>query len=311
MSDKPSASESIPVRRPLDLRAYALMLMLCMVWGFQQVAMKSVADEIAPTMQLAVRFAIASVFFAALVFAREGRRAFADGTVPSGIVLGLVFALEFVFVGQSLKYTTAAHAVVFLYSAPVFTALGVRFLPEERLGATQWCGIGVAFAGIALAFLGGGDRSNGGLLFGDFLALCGAVAWGFGNVTLRRGKVGTADAAKTVLYQIGMATLVLAAMALLTHQSRMVLTPLSIYSMLFQTLVISIGSYLTWFWLLRHYLTTRLMLLSFLTPLFGVMFGAVLLGDSIEPHFATGALLVLAGILVVNAPRSLWRRSGS
>ena len=43
------------------------------------------------------------------------------------------------------------------------------------------------------------------------------------------------------------------------------------------------------------------MLLSLMTPLFGVLFGAVLLHEPIEPRFALGALLVLTGILVVNA----------
>ena len=75
---------------------------------------------------------------------------------------------------------------------------------------------------------------------------------------------------------------------------------MTVLSLLFQTLVIAIASYLVWFWLLRHYLTSRLMLLSLLTPLFGVLFGAALLGDRIDLRFAAGALLVLTGVLIVN-----------
>jgi drug/metabolite transporter (DMT)-like permease len=75
---------------------------------------------------------------------------------------------------------------------------------------------------------------------------------------------------------------------------------MTILSLLFQTVVIAIASYLVWFWLLRHYLTSRLMLLSLLTPLFGVLFGAALLGDRIDLRFAFGAMLVLAGVLIVN-----------
>jgi drug/metabolite transporter (DMT)-like permease len=70
--------------------------------------------------------------------------------------------------------------------------------------------------------------------------------------------------------------------------------------LVFQTLIIAISSYLVWFWLLRRYLTSRLMLLSLLTPLFGVLFGAALLGDPIDLRFALGALLVLMGVLIVN-----------
>jgi drug/metabolite transporter (DMT)-like permease len=79
--------------------------------------------------------------------------------------------------------------------------------------------------------------------------------------------------------------------------------------LIFQTLIISMVSYLVWFWLLRRYLTSRLMLLSLLTPLFGVMFGAVLLADPVSLRFALGTALVLVGILIVNLQLMLKRRS--
>jgi drug/metabolite transporter (DMT)-like permease len=105
-----------------------------------------------------------------------------------------------------------------------------------------------------------------------------------------------------------MAAVLLLAFAARTHQTRVVLSPAVILALLFQTVVIAIASYIAWFWLLRHYLTSRLMLLSFLTPIFGVALGALLLGDPIDLRFGFGALLVLAGILVVNA-RQILRRS--
>jgi len=288
------------VRRALDLRAVALVLLLCAIWGIQQVVMKSVAADVPPIMQLAVRFAGASLFFGLLVASREGRRAFADGTLASGLCLGLIFSLEFVLAGSALAYTTAAHTIVFLYSAPVFTALGLQYLPEERLSPRQWVGIAAAFAGIVVAFVGPGARPAAGLLAGDLLALAGGAAWGFSNVVLRRGRVGNAATAKTVLYQVGVAAIVCYGFARVTGQARLTPSTSAILALAFQTLFISITSYLVWFWLLRHYLTSRLMLLSLLTPLFGVLFGALLLREAIEPRFALGSLLVLGGILVVN-----------
>jgi drug/metabolite transporter (DMT)-like permease len=299
--------EGAALRRPLDVRAASLVVVLCLVWGFQQVAMKSVAIGVAPVMQLAIRFGMASIFFGIWVFIREGRRAFADGTLASGLLLGAMFSLEFIFAGQALVFTTAAHMVVFLYTAPIFAALGLQFLPEERLTPLQWVGIGVAFIGIMVAFLGFGARPAMQLLTGDLLALLGGVAWGVSNVVLRRGRVGGAATAKTVLYQVATATLVLGSFAVATGQARVEFSTLTILSLVFQTLVVAIGSYLVWFWLLSQYLTSRLMLLSLLTPLFGVLFGATLLGDPIDLRFAEGALLVLAGVLIVNY-RSIRRR---
>jgi drug/metabolite transporter (DMT)-like permease len=289
-----------PVRRPLDLRAALLMLVLCIVWGFQQVALKGVATDAAPVMQLAIRFGFAAVFFGIWVWRREGSGAFSDGTLGSGLLLGTLFSFEFILAGQALVHTTAAHSVVFLYTAPIFTALGLQFLPEERLSAGQWGGIAVAFLGVVVAFFSVGERPIAELLTGDLLALMGGVSWGISNVVLRRGRIGRAATAKTVFYQVGTATLLLSIFAALTRQTQVQFSELTILSLLFQTVIIAITSYLVWFWLLRHYLTSRLMLLSLLTPLFGVMFGAALLGEPVSLRFGCGALLVLAGVLIVN-----------
>jgi drug/metabolite transporter (DMT)-like permease len=305
-----SLDTALPLRGPLDLRAAILVLMLCIIWGFQQVALKGVATNVAPVMQLAIRFGGASIFFGLWVLIREGRRAFADGTLPSGLLMGLLFSLEFIFAGQALVHTTAAHSVVFLYTAPIFTALGLQFLPEERLSGLQWTGIGIAFLGMVIAFLGWSVRPALQLLTGDLLALLGGVSWGATNVVLRRGRVGNAATAKTVLYQVATATLVLGVFAAATSQARVELSRMTILALLFQTLIIAISSYLIWFWLLRHYLTSRLMLLSLLTPLFGVIFGAALLGDPIELRFALGALLVLTGVLIVNL-QPIWLKTNS
>jgi drug/metabolite transporter (DMT)-like permease len=262
--------------------------------------MKSVAADVPPTMQLAIRFAVASIFFGVWVAVREGRRVFDDGTLSSGLLLGFMFSMEFILIGSSLNHTSAAHTTVFLYSAPIFTALGLQFLPEERLDRIQWLGIGAAFVGIVVAFLGPGSRPVADLIIGDLLALSAGVAWGMSNVILRRGRIGGVATAKTVLYQVSVAAIVLFSYCVISGQAHVVPTMPAILALLFQTLVISVVSYLLWFWLLRHYFTSRLMMLSLMTPLFGVLFGALLLRDPIEPRFALGALLVLGGILTVN-----------
>jgi drug/metabolite transporter (DMT)-like permease len=294
-------------RRPLDLAATCLVLGLCIVWGFQQVAMKSVSSDIAPTVQLAIRFAGASVFFALVVLRQEGGTLFDDGALRSGTLLGLLFSCEFILVGQALTLTTAAHTVVFLYSAPIFTALGMQFLPEERLSRAQWCGVVLAFLGIAVAFMSYSSRPVIDVLTGDLFALLGGAAWGASNVVLRRGRISHASTAKVVLYQVLIAAVTLGGFAYATDQVHVTWSTMAITAVLFQTVVISIISYLIWFRLLRHYMTSRLMLLSLLTPLFGVMFGHALLGDTIESRFGTGAILVLIGILIVNG-RLLFQR---
>jgi drug/metabolite transporter (DMT)-like permease len=118
---------------------------------------------------------------------------------------------------------------------------------------------------------------------------------------VRRSALSEAPPARTLQYQllVGFA-LLLAAAAVSGQIARVELTPLAWTSLLFQGVVVSFASYLTWFWLLRRYLASRISVFSFMTPLFGVTFGVVLLGEPLTPAFAGGALLVLAGITVVS-----------
>ena len=63
------------------------------------------------------------------------------------------------------------------------------------------------------------------------------------------------------------------------------------------------ASYLAWFWLLTRYLAARLSVLSFLTPLFGMLSGVVFLSEPLSAYFAGAALLIAAGIALVNLRR--------
>jgi len=296
-----------PTRRPLDARATLLMLTLCAIWGVQQVVMKGISADIPPLMQLAVRFAGAALVFGCIVLWREGWAGFRDGTLASGLGLGLLFSGEFIAVGQSVALTSASHTTVFLYSAPLFTAIGVQIFPEERLSTSQWVGLGVSFAGIAVAFLGYTTKPVIEMIEGDLIAVLAGALWGVSNVWLRRTRVGNAATFKTIFYQVAVATIVVGGYAALMDQTAITWTPTVILAMTYQTLGIAILSYLAWFWLLRHYLTSRLALFSLLTPVFGVLSGWAILGEHIDPKFALGTALVLGGILTVNARQLLQR----
>ena len=78
---------------------------------------------------------------------------------------------------------------------------------------------------------------------------------------------------------------------------------MAIGSLVYQGVIVAFASYLIWFWLLTRYLAGRLAVFGFLTPLAGVAFGVVLLGERVSPVFGVGAVLVGAGIVLVNAPR--------
>jgi drug/metabolite transporter (DMT)-like permease len=292
-------------RKALDAPAMGIMVVLCLTWGLQQVVMKLAAADVSPLMQIALRSGIAALLVG-LVMARRGERLLPDdGSGRPGLLVGVLFALEFLFLGEGLRFTSASHAVVFLYTAPIFVALGLHWrLPAERLAAGQWLGVGLAFGGIALTFLGREQAvpqaAPADMLWGDFLALLAGIAWAATTLAVRLSCLSGAPATLTLLYQLlgGFFLLVPAAAAL--GQAGFVPTPLAWGSLLFHGLIVSFASYLAWFWLLRKYLASRLGVFSFLTPLFGVAFGVWLLDEPLEANFLVGALLVCAGIVLVS-----------
>jgi len=291
-------------RLDLDAKAISLMVVLCVIWGLQQVVLKATADDIAPIMQIALRSGVAALLVGLVMWWRKEPMNLRDGTLRPGVAVALLFGLEFLLVAEGLHHTTASHMVVFLYTAPMFAALGLHWkLPVERLGRVQWLGIVLAFGGLAWAFLGrsaaaGALPSN--VLWGDFLGVLGGLAWGATTVLVRCSTLSRAPATQTLLYQLIGAFVMLLAGALITGQARFNLTPQVWASLAFHSLVVSFASFLAWFWLLRHYLASRLGVFSFLTPLFGIVFGAWLLSEPIEPSFLIGAVPVLIGIVLVS-----------
>lgn len=296
-------------RKPLDTRVSAIMVLLCAIWGFQQVAMKMAAPFMAPVLQIALRSALAAIVIAGLVVVRGEVPAMRSGSWKPGLLVGTLFAGEFLFVGEGLRFTSASHMSIFLYTAPIFAALGLHLrMPEERLTPLQWLGIAIAFAGIVISFVGRGAQIGGGTAWiGDMLGVAAGASYGATTVSVRLSHLSNAPATVTLLYQLVGAAVVLMAAAMLLGQTRVIPTSTLLLCMGFQVLVVCIFSFLFWFALLRRYLASRLGVLSFMTPLFGVLFGVVVLGERLDLPFLLGAALVMAGILLVGG-RDLFLR---
>lgn len=299
-------------RQALDTKAITLMGVLCAIWGMQQVVLKATASDISPIMQIALRSGVAALLVGLVMAWRKERISLSNGTLRPGMLVGLLFGMEFLLVAEGLRHTTASHMVVFLYTAPIFAALGLHWrLPAERLGVLQWLGIAMAFGGIAFAFLGRSSPAGampGNVLWGDFLGLMGGVAWAATTVVVRSSTLSKAPATLTLLYQLVCAFVLLLVGAAVTGQARFNPTPQVWASLAFHSLVVSFASFLVWFWLLRKYLASRLGVFSFLTPLFGIVFGAWLLNEPLEASFLLGAVPVMVGIVLVSGAgwTTLW-----
>ena len=194
--------------------------------------------------------------------------------------------------------------VVFVYLTPCLTALLLPiFVPSERLHARQWAGVLLAFGGIVAAFAEGFSAGDRATLRGD---LC---AWRRGDVVGDdrgdpRDEARPREATKTLFYQLGVSAVALPFPLRSRSASKGIVrvTPLAVASLAYQSVIVAFASYLAWFWLLTQYFAARLSVFTFMTPLFGVAFGAVLLAEPLTPAFLVAALAVAGGIVLVNLP---------
>lgn len=298
-------------RDRLDATAIAIMAVICALWGFQQAVVKiAVAQGLPAVLQATLRAAGATVLCLLWIYWRQGggalRQIFRrDEFTGPGLLLAAIFGVEFVMIYAGINLTSASRSVLFLYTAPFFTALGAHlFLPAERLLPMQALGLVIAFAGVAVVFMDGLLHGDGSLL-GD--ALCGGAAllWGVSNVLIK-GSPGLQriDAARLLIYQIGGAIPLLATGAVLLDQAMPAphTTPLAWLGLAYQTVIVAFASYLVWYWLLMTYPAARISGFTFLTPIFGVLAGGLLLGEPLSTALLLGLAAVAVGLRLLNRP---------
>lgn len=288
----------------LDTLAVGSLLVCCVLWGLNQVAAKAALTEITPLWQAGLRSLGAAGLVWLWALARGIKLFERDGTLKGGLLAGSLFGLEFACIFIGLQYTTASRMVVFIYLSPFVVALGMPFIAaSERLNLRQGAGLLLAFGAVAWAFAEGFGQASGSSLqwLGDGLGLLAALLWGGTTLAIRATRLSSASAEKTLLYQLGVSGLGLSLAALALGEALPLHWSWRLAGLVgFQTLIVSFASYLLWFWLVRHYPATRLASFTLATPLFGLLAGALLLGEPITLRLGVALVALAAGVVLVN-----------
>jgi len=294
-----------PSSRPLDAIAIAITIGLCLSWGFNNVAIKLAILDIPPLIQSAARSVIAAILVGVWSQARGIPLFKRDGTLSAGILAGVLFALEFLLIYRGLVWTTATRGVLFLYLAPFFVVIGSRWLvPGDHFHISQWLGLLLSFIGIVIAFGLPTPAADSRQVLGDLMLVGGAAAWGATTLTIKASALNRTSAEKTLLYQLVVSAPLLGLGALFFGERITALpSAVALGAFAYQTIYIVSITFTIWFVLVVRYSAARLSVFTFLTPLFGVAAGHLVLGEPLTPAFAVAVALVAAGLLLVNRPR--------
>lgn len=294
----------------LDSLAIGLLIACCAFWGLQQILIKTTVAEVPPMWQAAIRMVGATALLWLWCVWRRVPLFERDGTLWPGLLAGLLFSGEFAGIYLGLQNTSASRLTVFLYTAPFWVSVLLpRWVPAERLRGFQWLGLFIAFSGVVLAFSEGFGHMSSSQLVGDAMGLAAGALWGLTTLTLRTTKLATASAEKSLFYQVAVTAAMcpLLSLALGEHWA-FSYSAGAWTSIALQTVIGAFASYLTWMWLLRHYPATQMSSFTFLTPLFALVFGVVVLKEPLTVQLIVALIGVALGIVLVNrrpvAPRT-------
>jgi drug/metabolite transporter (DMT)-like permease len=300
-----SSSTSDNVTRPLDAMAAAIVVVLCLSWGFNQVSTKLAIHDVPPLTQAAIRSAVATLLIAGWCRLRGIPMLRRDGTLWLGVAAGVLFAAEFILIYRGLLYTTATRAVLFIYLAPFLVVLGGRIvLPSDRFGVAQWLGLSLSFAGMLIAFGVPTPALDPRQLIGDVMMVTAALFWAATTLLIKASALTRISAEKVMLYQLVVSAPLMAIAAVLAgeHIEHMP-SALALGSLAYQTVWVVSVTFVVWFALVARYSANRLSAFTFLAPLFGVAAGHLVLGEPLTPAFAAAVALVAGGLVLVNRAR--------
>jgi drug/metabolite transporter (DMT)-like permease len=280
------------------LTGFALLL------AVNQVLIKVVNGGLQPVFFAGLRSAIALVCVLAWMRFRGLPVRFPRGSVPAGLLIGAVFSAEFLCLFLALDRTTVVRTAIIFYSMPVWLALMAHVgLPDDRITGAKAAGLALAFAGTVWAFLDRGSLAGGmPSLLGDLFALLAALGWA-GTAFLARGSAMARERPEMQLvWMLLVSAPVLLALAPAFGPLLRDLQAIHLWGLLFQSVVVVAAGFVFWLWLLTIYPPSGVASFSFLTPVFGLTLGWLLLDEPVGPGVLGAAALVAAGIVLINRP---------
>ena len=293
-----------PSSRPLDALAIAVTIGLCISWGFNNVAIKVAIHDIPPLIQSSTRSLLAAILVGAWCRFRRIALFERDGTLVAGIFAGVLFAFEFLLIYRGLVWTTVIRGTLFLYLAPFFVVVGSRWLiPGDRFHLWQWIGLLLSFGGIVIAFGIPGPISDPHQMLGDLMLVGAALAWAATTLLVKASALARVSPEKNLLYQLVVSAPLLGFGALLfgEHMDAMP-SALALAAFTYGTVWVVSVTFVAWFALIVRYSAARLSVFTFLAPLCGVTAGHFVLNEPLTAPFVLAAILVAAGLVLVNRP---------
>ncbi len=295
----------------MTVRASALTIFLCILFGANTVAIKLCLTGLGPFTAAGIRFVIAALAIYIWARLKKASLTLNRGQLGQMLILAAIFVVQLSCFYLGMGRTTASHGALISNVLPfIVLVLAHFFIPGDTITLQKGIGITLGFAGVLFLFLDEQDLA-GELKKGDLIVLAAVILWSSSAVYAKRIISGY-NVAQITLYPIVFGTPFFFAGAFLWDPQMIGdLTPTVVTSLLYQAIVSASFGFIAWNSLLQRFGATALHSFIFIMPLAGVLFGVLILGETITPHLAVSILCIVAGVIIVNLKRKKQPRPGS
>ena len=278
-----------------------LVALLCLLWGSTWIVIQGGLRDVPPFLSAGVRFAIAGALMSLVAWRyaqREGgsapplRLVLALGLLNFGVSYGVVYRTETLLPSG---LTSLLWAVF-----PIFTAvLSVWMLPGERLGARQWLGLVIGFAGTGVLLGLDVSRLGPQAVQYAFVLLVSPLVSAYGNLLVKRHGAGVSSLLlnRNAMF-VGSAGLLATSLALEDWGSAR-WTPAAVGATLYLAGFGTVVTFGVYYWLLRRVSAHKLALISYVTPAIALALGALVGRETLRATMLLGAGLILGGVVLV------------
>lgn len=309
-----------------EAQTWAMFLTLAVVWGSSFLWIRlGLEDGLTPLALVSLRTFFAALLLGAVLLVRGGRLPLRWNLWKRMIFLGATnVAVPFALIAWGEQYIPSGMTSILNAMVPLFTMVFAAIaLADEHITPARLTGLGIGFAGVVVMALpsleaAGADQDAAMALAGMLAVACAAVFYGMASVYTRRRITGmplieqsdgSFRAPMTVEISLGStlsAFVMVSALALVFERPAggVLVMP---GSALGWAAVVWLGllgtgvAYLLYFRILERWGATRSTLVTYLIPVVAIGLGFLILEERLRPRELLGAVLIIAGVLLVNS----------
>ncbi len=282
------------------------LLCLAAIWGGSFIFMRVLAPVFGPIWTASMRLFIAGVFLLGLYRVQRYKLNW-KRDIKHFILIGIInSSIPFFFYAYAALHIPASLSVILNAMAPMFGAIFAAMFALEKLTIRKGIGLLTGFSGVAVISISGLALEGDNVPFAIAACLGATICYGLSGVyvKLKAGHIPPKDIACGSQLMAGIALMPLSVyFPVMGEITIMHLILLTVFAILCSAL-----AYLIYYNLIVEVGPTKTLTVTYLMPVFGILWGAMLLGESLTSKMALGGLMILAGTMIVTNVKFSTRR---